>query len=654
MLTRNDWALSGGLALFALIIYGITLAPTVLPADSGEFQFVAWLPGIAHPTGYPLYTLLGWLWSHLLPFGEVAWRLNLFSAVMGAIGVGVFYLAARQVVTLALPHVSLASQRLSAAIATATLIVNPIFWSQAIIAEVYTLHGLFISLILWLVLQSRPPIVALAALFGLALAHHVTILLFIPSIVAYWWLTSHEKVEQSSNLTNAFNGRAALLALVLLITIPMILYSYLPVIAPHTPYATLPMSDSQTLTLYKHSWAGFWQHVSGSAFHADVQPTAVDGQRFVSAGRFLYQQISWGMGAAVIGCIVLLVTRFNLFILTGLSFVIIVGFNLVYFIGDIIVLFIPAGLILCLWMAVGMASIADYGANRFVRHRLTANTNLYFRGFEKRLGQQAYQLVILMLIVPWGIVPIMMGFTHIHEVSQADNRAAQTQWQSIFNQPLPEQAILLSNDRNEIMPMWYYQYVEGVRPDLLGLFPLIVADPDYQNIGRLLDQALQSERPVYLIKPMPGLEIKARFEPLGPLVKVEPYEEKAASPTVHHLFGERIRLSGYDIQTRTNRLSVTLHWQPTQPLERAYTSYVHLLDASGMPITQHDHQPGGEFYPTNLWQVGEHLRDHHDLTLPENLPHGPYDLRVGWYYFEGQIENLGQADIIGKVHLGTE
>ena len=64
-----NWVVGTGLALAAFGLYLATLALTVLEADGGEFQFVPWLPGIAHPTGYPLYILLGWLWTHLLPFG---------------------------------------------------------------------------------------------------------------------------------------------------------------------------------------------------------------------------------------------------------------------------------------------------------------------------------------------------------------------------------------------------------------------------------------------------------------------------------------------------------------------------------------------------------------------------------------------------------
>src|SRR4030042_7191791 len=81
-------------ALIALLLglgggalYTATCAPSVLFGDGGEFQFVPYILGIAHPTGYPPYLLLGWLWSHLLPMGDVAYRMNLFSVLWAALAV---------------------------------------------------------------------------------------------------------------------------------------------------------------------------------------------------------------------------------------------------------------------------------------------------------------------------------------------------------------------------------------------------------------------------------------------------------------------------------------------------------------------------------------------------------------------------------------
>src|SRR5581483_9942539 len=84
----SDAAWAAFLGLLAFGLYAATLAPDVLEGDSGEFQYVTYTLGVPHATGYPLYALTGWLWSHLLPLGSVAWRVNLYSAAAGAAAVG--------------------------------------------------------------------------------------------------------------------------------------------------------------------------------------------------------------------------------------------------------------------------------------------------------------------------------------------------------------------------------------------------------------------------------------------------------------------------------------------------------------------------------------------------------------------------------------
>src|SRR5690242_14256284 len=92
---RHDAAICLDLALGALALYVATLLPGVGSGDTAEFQRVAPTLGVAHPTGYPLYTMLGWLWSQLLAIGTPAWRMNVFSACTAALAVGALFLAAR-------------------------------------------------------------------------------------------------------------------------------------------------------------------------------------------------------------------------------------------------------------------------------------------------------------------------------------------------------------------------------------------------------------------------------------------------------------------------------------------------------------------------------------------------------------------------------
>ena len=660
-----DWLVGAGLALLAFGLYLSTLAPTVLEADAGEFQFVPWLPGIAHPTGYPLYTLLGWFWTHILPVGEVAWRMNLLSAVLAAVAVGLVYGVARGLLDIVFDDTPFFARITAAAIAAASFAVTPTFWSQAIIAEVYALHSLFFAAILWLALawaktQGNPnawPGKALAVTIGLSLAHHRTTVLWLPALLIFWgW---HYRRRKTAH--HGFTSKQ-LLGYGLLLGAPLLLYLYLPLIAPTTPYATLKLSETQILTLYQNSFKGFWQHVLGSVFSGELRPTGAGVERFFLTGQLLLHEIGWlGIILAAVGVGVLgQHRRVDLLLLTGLSFLAIVAFNLVYFIGDIFVLFIPAWMLLCLWLGLGLLGFADKAAGYLISRKTTHSPSPAFRQLSQQLSQGLYQIVVFGLLLV-GFVFLVVNITMRNNwISQHHNTTASSRWQKILAQPIPRASVLLSNDRNELMPMWYYQYVEDRRPDLLGLFPLIVTDPAYANVGRVLDQALASGRSVYLIKPMAGLSLKADFAPVGSLVRAtaaptEPnfwhqviLPEAVITSSPNQTTTERIKLLGYDLQPTTatpgDRVVVTLYWQPVQPLSVDYTSFVHLIDETGRGLTQSDHQPGGDFYGSNYWQVGEVLRDEHSLTVPLEATAGEYRLRVGMYYQPQPEVIVGMGD----------
>ncbi len=161
------------LALATLALYARTLAPGVVDADGGEFQFAAWNFSFVHPTGYPLYLILGGLFQHLVPFGDPAYRLNLFTALTAALAVAVLYLVVY----------TITGQRLAALIASASFALTRTFWFDANAAETYDLNAFFIALLLLLALrwQAKPraSTLALFALaFGLALTHHRTVVLW--------------------------------------------------------------------------------------------------------------------------------------------------------------------------------------------------------------------------------------------------------------------------------------------------------------------------------------------------------------------------------------------------------------------------------------------------------------------------------------------
>jgi hypothetical protein len=196
----------------------------------------------------------------------------------------------------------------------------------------------------------------------------------------------------------------------------------------------------------------------------------------------------------------------------------------------------------------------------------------------------------------------------------------------------PDNAVLISNDRNEIVPLFYLQHVEGRGQGMTGLFPLMRPQPDFADIGATVDTALREggEQPVYLIKEMPGLEVKYKLQaetpPLVHVLGMVATSEPMVS--VEQPLGP-LMLIGYDWQGADGSALITLHWRVDALLDDDFTTTVQLFDADGKKIGQHDAAPGGRFYPTSLWKPGEVLLDAHEITLPTGAE--PAELLIGMY-----------------------
>ncbi|MBP8294300.1 MAG: hypothetical protein KAX65_16100, partial [Caldilineaceae bacterium] len=136
---------------------------------------------------------------------------------------------------------------------------------------------------------------------------------------------------------------------------------------------------------------------------------------------------------------------------------------------------------------------------------------------------------------------------------------------------------------------------------------------------------------VYLVKPMPGLEVAFDLvETTPPLVQVLGAAAATAPQTPVDMAYGPLRLAGYDWEPAAgDPITVTLHWQVAAPLAADYSATVQLFDDAGEKLAQSDHRPGGAFYPTSLWKPGEVLLDRHTLTLPAGAQ--PARMLLGFY-----------------------
>ena len=214
------------MAAVAFAVYLTTLAPGLTHenygADGGDLIAAARTLGVPHPPGYPTYTLLAWLFSHL-PVGILAYRVNLLSAVSAALAVALLYLTS-QLLQPPDEH--------PVWIPAATSLVfafSPLLWSQAVITEVYALHTLFASLLLWLLVRwrtgARDPLIWLAAFtLGLGLGNHLTIIFVAPAALVLLW----------SERQRWFRVRV-LLPAILAFILGLSIYVYLPLAAAQRP-----------------------------------------------------------------------------------------------------------------------------------------------------------------------------------------------------------------------------------------------------------------------------------------------------------------------------------------------------------------------------------------------------------------------------------
>ncbi len=177
---RADALGVGLLFVGAFALYAVSTPRTVMLEDDGLFVTAATFAGVAHPPGYPLYILLGRLAS-LVPLGEVAWRVHALSGLMGALTcASVAWLVLRRT-----------GDRPAAWLAGAALAVSGHFWSQAIVADVYTTNTAAVFLTLALAQEAAAARsarlwIAAAAVYGLGLANHYPLLILAsPLFLAY-------------------------------------------------------------------------------------------------------------------------------------------------------------------------------------------------------------------------------------------------------------------------------------------------------------------------------------------------------------------------------------------------------------------------------------------------------------------------------------
>jgi 4-amino-4-deoxy-L-arabinose transferase-like glycosyltransferase/Tfp pilus assembly protein PilF len=340
--------------VLVFLLYLATACPTVYFGDSGELIAAADSLGVAHPPGYPIYTLLGRV-ALLLPFGEPAWRMNLLSAALGAIACA---LVARLVQRWTESAIAAVGSGLGLAVAYDV-------WVVSTVAEVYTLHLFLIASLLLLADRMhdaeergdlRRLLLMAAVVLGLGLSHRPTIVLALPAAAVLAIGLSRPRLPFRRAGPAAW-AVATLIAAV----VPLAAYAALLIRAGADPVANWGRPDDLAALVAHVTTRSYRFYVLGAA--GWLRP-----EGWARAGAMLWSGFGYvGLPLALLGLVGALSGRLPSQRRPGVAVALVGGawllFGLSYGTEDVEVLYLPVFLAAALAAGLGLAAIRAVGGS---------------------------------------------------------------------------------------------------------------------------------------------------------------------------------------------------------------------------------------------------------------------------------------------------
>ena len=482
-LPAADWRAAAAFGLpFAL--YLLTLAPTVYNLDSVELTTAAATGGLVRATGYPLYLLVGRLWSWL-PLGDVGYRMNLFSAFNGALTI---FLADRLLRRLNVgPWAALGALGL---LATATH-----FWALSLVAEVYTLHtalmaGLLLSLMHWSGHPTPTRLGLVGLMLGLGLSHHAATVLLIPGCAFYVIAVARRR---------AFTPRALLAALggVLLGSSLYLYLAWRSTMLPVFNYVGSYDAHGMFHPIDLRRPEGMWWLISGRAFAGQMLGYRGEAlwREIVAYARLLWRAFfAVGLGPGLLGLIVLMRRDWKLGGLLLAMFAFNAAFYIDYRVVDKDTMFLPTYLIWAVWLGVGYQWLIAWtqGAG---------------------LGR-SWGLWLMSGVVAGAVLAATLWNWRL--VNLSNDWSARERGEAILRQVEPDALVFGWWDTVPVVE--YLQLVEGQRPDVKAVNRFLVP---YEALTEWVRREA-GRRPVYLDNPPSELLDTLTAEAAGPVYRLRP------------------------------------------------------------------------------------------------------------------------------------
>ncbi len=530
-------------AVAAFVVYMQTLAPSTDFIDAGELATVCTTLGIAHPTGYPLFTLVGWVFAHLPIGGTAVYRLNIMAAFFTALGAGGVVLFANELFSYWMPerlkhparqknkphnskgksqkgknknqpHVAPASSpvpvptqeepaRTQALLAAGTGLITAFsatWWAQSCSIEVYPLHLFMLPLVLVFFLKmlrkdetekvGRDGSI-FAVLLGLSFANHMTTILLAPACLYMFF--ARYKISKLA--------WQRILRLAPFFIAGLLVYVYMPIRSAQYP----PMDWGHTST-----WGAFLRHVTAKQFQIWMYTGTG-----AAAKQWSYFWSRVPKEFTIVGGLLALVGLWKMFNAASVRRTHILAFTLLLFFGclfysinydihDIDSYFLLAFLAVALWIGAGMLIVSNWLVSSF------------FKQMKKEYALAAAAILL-------GVIEIGANYSDNNE---SGNYMVEDYTMNMLRN-LPPNAIIFSTQWDFwVSGAFYYQLVEHVRPDVLVIDKAMLRDRPwyYAELEKRAPEVFRRAKP----------EEEAFLKLLRAFDSGEPYDESGIAPAYEH------------------------------------------------------------------------------------------------------------------------
>ena len=422
------------LLLFASFFYARNLTNDIYGGDSGDLVTAAFVGGIAHPPGYPLHTLLGFISSHLLIFIPVVSSVALISAIASLISLLFFYKLSFK----------LTKSTYFSIVSTATLAFSFLFWFYSEIAEVFSLNTMFAILLLYLGVSfyknKKVKILMLASfIFGLSLTNHHTIILISPVLLLLFFGAFRIIIKQ----------KRVLFYLLISFLLGFSVYLYAPIAAFRVPVINWdnPVNLGNLINLILRKGYG--------TFQAGNFPSVSSVERIVILKIFLSEVVSSiSLPAFIISLLGILyalkkertvaVSFIFAFIITGPLFISYAGFPLwnIFILSVSERFYILPSVILLLFMPLGLLLIKNLLTNSF--------------------SQKVYSMLVLAMFI---FIPVLLFIKNNESTNLSNINIGNKLGENILTSAPQGAALIIAGD-TAIFNTWYAYYVNNFRPDI--------------------------------------------------------------------------------------------------------------------------------------------------------------------------------------------